>query len=167
MKEYEFVNLASALGPFVPILILLLIGWIAGRSAERKHFQSLDERERGLAHIVVTDLKSFPGGADPTAGGELVMGEVVIATDYLKSFLASLRKILGGELKSYDSLLNRARREALVRVKETARSRGYNAVANLRLQTADIGGMTGAKGAVMVEMFAWGTAYTIPPQGGA
>ena len=157
-----FNFMVSGPGLFV---LLILIGWTAGRAAERGHFRSLKRRERELAHIVVTDLKTFPGGADPAKRGELVMGEAVIATDYLKTFLAQLRKILGGELRSYESLMTRARREALVRLKWRANTKGYNAICNVRLQSADIGGMSGARGAVMVEVFAWGTAYRIGPQG--
>ena len=140
-------------------LFLLLLAWFTGRYAERRHYRSLKNREREMADMLVTDLKTFPGGADPSRGGELVQGQAVIATDYLKTFLASLRNIFGGEVKSYESLLQRARREAILRMMAQARGRGYNAVCNIRLTMSDIGGMAGAKGAAMVEVLAWGTAY--------
>ena len=109
--------------------------------------------------MVVSDIKSFPGGADTRAGATMVLGEVVIATDYLKSFLARIRKILGGELRSYESLMQRARREAMVRMLEQAREMGYDAVCNLRLDPSDIGGATQRRRAVMVAICATGTAY--------
>ena len=144
---------------FVIFLFLLLLGWIAGRTAERLHLSSLARREDQLRHILVTDIKTFPGGAEPSRQAALVMGTAVIASDYLKTFLASLRKIVGGEMHSYQSLMSRARREAILRMLEEAHGLGYNAVCNLRLGSADIGGMTGKKGAAMVEVFATGTAY--------
>ena len=143
-------------------LFLLLIGWIAGRAAERRHLRSLEQRERDLGHMLLSDIRTFPGGADAAKHAAFVMGEAVIATDYLKTFLAGLRKLVGGELHSYQSLMNRARREAILRMLDDAHRQGYNAVCNLRIGSADIGGMTGAKGAAMVEAFATGTAYSIP-----
>ena len=158
------------MGDFIPILeaciplFLLLLAWFTGRYAERRHYRSLKRREQEMADILVTDLKTFPGGVDPSRGGELVQGQAVIATDYLKTFLATLRNIFGGEVKSYESLLQRARREAILRMMTQARGRGYNAVCNIRLTMSDIGGMTGTKGAAMVEVLAWGTAYSIAPR---
>lgn len=140
-------------------LLLLFLGWLAGRAAERAHFRSLERRERELGGMLVTDIRSFPGLSAPEKGAALVVGQAVIATDYFKSFLAHLRKLVGGELRSYQSLMTRARREAVLRMLQDARSRGYNAVCNVRLNSADIGGMTGKRGAAMVEVFATGTAY--------
>ncbi len=150
------------MAPLIIIVVLLLLGLVVGRARERGHFRSLEARERQLAYMLVTDIKSFPGGAEAASGGALVMGQAVIATDYLKSFLAGLRKIVGGELRSYESLMERARREAILRMLEEAKGLGFNAVCNLRMGTADIGAMSGAKGSVMVEAFATGTAYRIP-----
>lgn len=146
-------------------IILILLGLIVGKTTEVRHLRRLDRREKGIAHMLVTDLRSFPGGVDRAKPPAMVTGEAVIATDYLKSFLARLRKILGGELKSYRSLMTRARREAILRMMEKAQAQGYDAVCNLRLDSADIGGMAGRRGVAMVEAFATGTAYCV--RGGA
>jgi len=145
-------------------LMLLSIGLVAGTITERRHLRSLERRESEFSGILVTNIKTFSPGTDPAAHAAAVTGEAVIATDYLKSFLAGFRKILGGELRSYRSLMGRARREALMRLLEEARSKGYNAVCNVRYETADIGGFTGKRGAVMVECFAYGTAYRLSGQ---
>lgn len=145
----------------LPLALLLILGFCIGRMAERAHFGSIRRREREMADMFVTNLKRFPGGADPTVRGALVMGEVVIATDYFKSFLAGIRRIIGGELKTYQTLTERAKRESILRLMEEARSMGYNAVCNIRVDTADIGGMTGRKGVAMVEAFATGTGYRV------
>jgi len=144
-----------------PVLLLLFIGWAVGKTTERLHLRRLARREREFAGMLVTDIRSFGPGADPSKHAALVSGEAVIATDYLKSFLAGFRKILGGELRSYRSLMGRARREALMRLLAEARRKGFNAVCNVRYETADIGGFTGKRGAVMVECFAYGTAYRL------
>lgn len=133
--------------------LLVIVGLVAGRIAERKHLRNLAHREQRMADMLVTDIRSFPGGAEADTGATLVMGQAVIATDYLKTWLARLRKVVGGELRSYQSLMLRARREAVLRMLERARESGYDAVCNVRLNTAPI------SRAGMVEVMATGTAY--------
>ena len=84
--------------------------------------------------------------------------EVVIASDYFKTFAASLRKLVGGELRTYESLMERARREALLRMLESARRLGANCVLNVRFSTSNIGTARRRQAAAMVEVYAYGTA---------
>ena len=143
---------------------LLLLGLIAGKTTERLHFRRLGRREEALPAMTVTDLKTFPGGSVHQPAPTLVVAEVVIANDYLKSFLAAIRKIIGGEVGGYLTLMERARREAVLRVLERAARDGYDSVCNLRLETASIGSMA-KKGAAMVGVIASGTAYCRSPGG--
>ncbi len=142
-------------------LFFLLLGFFCGRMAEWAHYKNLDQRENELAHFLLSDLKTFPGGSDPTQGAAHVMGQVVIATDYMKTFLANFRKIVGGEMKSYHSLMIRGRREAVLRMQEEAHRLGYNAICNVRVGFSAIGGIA-KKGPPMIEVFASGTAYRSP-----
>ncbi len=151
----HFIGLLVQLG--VP-LCLLLLGFGIGATTERRHLSSLKRREEALADMLVTDLKRFPGGADASAGVLMVSGEAAIATDYFKTFLAGLRKMVGGELRSYQSLMLRARREAVLRMLEEAHGQGYDAVCNVRLNTSNISGIS-RKRPPVVEMLATGTAY--------
>ena len=142
----------------LPLFIFFLIG----RFNERSHFKSLDRREKALAHVQVTDMRPYAPGVVPNPVPEMVIGEVCIATDYWKSFLAKIRKIFGGRLGSYITLVERARREAMLRLLQEADRKGFNAVCNVRLETADIGGgATNTKGAVMIVMLVSGTAYRV------
>jgi uncharacterized protein YbjQ (UPF0145 family) len=145
----------------IPVLLILL-GLIVGGANERLHFKSLRTREAIFHSVSMTDVRTFLGTPDPRRGAELVVAEVAIANDYLKSFLAGLKRILGGEMRSYRSLMERARREAILRLAEQATSRGHNALCNVRFATADVGGMA-TKGAVMVVVMASATAYTTSP----
>ena len=152
----EFIDFFLQILP----ILLILLAWFTGRAAEKNHIKRLNRRENQLSEMLVTNIKSFPPSAEPQKHAELVVGQVVIATDYLKSFLANIKKIFGGNLKSYESLMNRARREAVIRMLEEAHENGYDAVCNMRLQFSDIGGMSASsRGNVMVEVFAFGTAY--------
>jgi len=153
----------DAAGCLVLIFPVLMIaaGFVVGRMTEGAHLRDLDRREAEVRGMLVTDLRRFPGGVLNQPTPVLVQGEVCIATDYWKSFASSIRKIFGGEMKSYQTLIDRARREAVLRMLEEAKRQGYNAVCNVRLETADIGGaaLSAKQGAVTVEILASGTAY--------
>lgn len=134
--------------------VTLIIGLVFGKLAEKKHFRRLNEREAALGDIVRCNLKTLPRG---WALGEtfLVMGSAVIATDYFKTFAAGLRGIFGGEIRGYRTLMNRARREAMVRMLEQAKGWDANIVWNIRFETVTIQGKRKPGG---VEVLAYGTA---------
>lgn len=136
-------------------LVLLVGGYLVGRSRERAHFRELDARERALSHLIVHDLDDLEGRSDVRAA-VIVFGEAVIASDYYKSFASSLRGIVGGEVRSLGTMLARARRQALVRMLEDAAARGAHSVINVRLETSDIGGGR----APVSEVVAYGTALS-------
>ncbi|MBS4019650.1 YbjQ family protein [Azonexus hydrophilus] len=136
-------------------LVLLLLGYVFGQRAEKRHFKSIIEREQTLRDILVFSERRIPD--EDQLEGILVSGNVVISVDFFKRFVAGLRNLVGGRVSSYESLLERARREAILRMKDAARRKGATAVWNLRLETASI--YKGAQNAVgAVEVVAYGTA---------
>jgi len=135
----------------------ILLGYLVGRSRELKHLSELDRREAAAAGVTVVDVKRVPPGFS-AGGGRLVMGEVVIATDYFKSFAAMLRNIVGGEMKAYQTLLSRARREARLRMIEEAQALGADLVVNVRFEWSNVGPKI-----VSTEIFCYGTAITSAP----
>ena len=90
---------------------------------------------------------------------KLVCGNAVISVDYFKPFAAGLRGIIGGRIGSYESLFERARREAMLRMKIEARRHGGNIVLNVKFETTRIYS-GGGRGAISVEALAYGTAYS-------
>lgn len=144
-------------------LFLISLGLLFGRYIERKHFQRLNDHDVKHQGFAITQLKSYPGGTSNEIAPKLFAAEAVISSDYLKSFLSKIRKFFGGELRSYHSLLERARRQAQARIVERAAAEGYDTICNLRFETADIGGVTNPKKAiVMVAVIAYATAYKRP-----
>lgn len=142
------------------VLFLLAGGYTFGTIAERRHLAKLDSRESGNGSFLVTQLKSFPAHASGSTSPQIVLAETVVASDYFKTFLASLRRLFGGEVRSFHSLLERARRETTQRLVEQAQELGYNAICNLRLETADVAGSTASrKRAAMVAILGSATAY--------
>lgn len=137
-------------------LLLLALGYTAGTVAERRHFRSLEERERRQLSLPAVTAEA---GWEPGRPGRvrLVTGGAVVSIDYFKRFLAALRMIFGGRVRAYESLLDRARREAVARMK--AQARGAVVVVGVRVETATIHGRRGnRKGLGTVEAFAYGTA---------
>jgi uncharacterized protein YbjQ (UPF0145 family) len=88
-----------------------------------------------------------------------VQGSAVISIDYFKRILAGLRNIVGGEVKSYETLVDRARREATLRMKEMAWD--ADIILNLRIETSAIGNSANNRKAIgSIEAIAYGTAIT-------
>lgn len=145
------------MGSFINFLILLAIGWFIGGANERGHVRRLDAREGQLSHIKVMNTKNLPDGFAP--GGVLVTGNVVVAVDYFKVFAARLKTLIGGRLRSYESLLERARREAILRLKAEAAELGADAVYNVRIEFSSVGAQPAAIGGV--ELLAYGTAVKL------
>ena len=144
--------------------VLLLLWWAIGRRQERRHLASLAAREKAVSDVLVTSLRGFPGAAAGGPPPELVCGEAAIASDGFKTWVFGLRNLFGGESRSYTRLFDRARREALARMAEAARARGYDAVCNVRFGTVDIGGNAsgaGRRAAPMAVCTASGTAYRL------
>lgn len=138
----------------LPFLFFVVSG-VAGVIIERRHYRSIREREAATAGLPVVTLRTLDPGRT-VADSRLVTASVVISHDNFKRFLAQLRKIFGGRLRSYESLLDRARREAVLRLK--AQCPDAHIVLNLRLDTANIASTQGKKGLGALEVIAYGTA---------
>lgn len=138
----------------LPFVLFVVAGFV-GAMIERRHFASLRAREAATRHLPAVSLRQ-PEPGRPVAEVRFVTASVVVSHDNFKRFLAQLRKIFGGRLRSYESLLDRARREALLRLKEQCPD--AHIVLNLRLETSNIASLQGKKGIGAIEILAFGTA---------
>ena len=134
--------------------ILLIIAYFVGSYIEKRHYTSIIQRENELNKIPAIAMKT------PAKGNfqqKLVLGNVTISVDYFKRFLATLHNFFGGRVTSYETLLDRARREALLRMKAEAEAQNAILVMNVKYETASIykgkGSSIGS-----VEVLAYGTA---------
>lgn len=141
--------------PFIGFLTLLLLGYIFGRWAEQRHFQSIIEREQHWVWLPNSNNRELLIPMQQIDKAELVCGSVVISIDYFKRLLATLRSIVGGPVSSYETLLDRARREAVLRMKEQCD--GAIQIINIRVETSAIHNAAG-NGIGSVELLAYGTA---------
>lgn len=138
------------------LLALLMLGYGVGRWQERRHYRSLRIREEALQHVVALSTRNVPQGVQPR-GALLVSGSVVISSDYFKTFLAGFRAFFGGRFRGYETLLERARREALLRLKAQAEASGARLVIGVRFESTTIAGSTTPS----VELLAFGTALLV------
>ncbi len=141
-------------------LLLLALGFGVGRVIERAHYASIRRREKALQDVLIFAAR-FPTDRVTPQHAFLVTGTVVISADYFKTFVAGLRNLFGGRFRSYETLMERARREALLRLKSEARRRGAKLVVCVRFEST---ALTMGKTPSM-EVFAYGTAL-VPRQPG-
>lgn len=141
-------------------LLTLIMAFFWGNHIEKKHYANILERERKLHHIIVVAIKRPPSTFQDQ---QLVKGSVVVSSDKFRRFLAKFRHFFGGNVRSYETLLDRARREAILRMKEEAAQLGANAILNVKLETVSLDDIHNARSRVSgtVEVLAYGTAGRI------
>lgn len=145
-------------------LVLLLVGYGVGHILETKHYKSIRLREKRLARLVAVPARALPGIEQATQV-TLVQGAVVVSVDYFKRFAAGLRNIFGGRVRAYESIIDRGRREAVLRMKERAEELGCNAVVRVRLETSRLASSRAdGKGTAGIEILAYGTGLRLPDE---
>ena len=103
--------------------------------------------------MIITNIETIPGRRIVEHYG-LVAGNTVRAKHVGRDIMASLKNIVGGELKGYTELLSEARCEATERMLAQAAALGANAIVNVRYSTSSV-----AQGAS--ELYAYGTAVRV------
>ncbi len=136
----------------ISFVVLLGCGYLFGRRAEKKHINDIIEREKTFNSLPVIASRYPP--ENQYYQQQLVAGNVVVASDYFKSFTAGLINIFGGAVAPFEPLLDRGRREAVLRMKEEASKLNADLIFNIKLETTRIA--TGRTGAI--EVLAYGTA---------
>lgn len=137
------------------LAVLVSLGYFFGRMAEKRHYTLIQDRERDFLSLITVSSKFPISAPEQISNSKLVSGSVVISVDYFKRMLAALRNIFGGSVQSYETLLDRARREAVLRMKESCP--GAAEIINLRIETSSIS--KGQKNSIgSVEILAYGTA---------
>jgi uncharacterized protein YbjQ (UPF0145 family) len=134
-------------------VLLLTTGWAIGRINIRNHLKRLDAQTEALSDIRLHNIKYKPGGPFPIAEDSfLVTGSLVLSIDVFRQLIAGFMQITGGDVKNYSELLERGRRDALLRLKANAQQKGAQDIYNIKVQSAAISGSRS------IEILAYGTA---------
>ena len=103
--------------------------------------------------MIILTIENVPGKNITEVKG-LVKGSTVRCKNIGRDIMSGLKNIVGGEMESYNEMLNEARKIALERMIKEAEDMGANAVIGVRLASSAI-----AQGAA--EMVAYGTAVVV------
>lgn len=141
------------------IAVILIVTYITGSVIEKNHYKSIKQREIALIRkpIVSYGVKEWDSKRK-IRSVELVTGEVVVGVGYFKAFVANLKSLFGGRLTSIESVMDRGRREAILRMREKAI--GANFIINTRIDTVMLNDMGGKKSDPQCAIIASGTAIT-------
>ncbi len=152
--------LLEALFAFGLPIALLLFAYFVGAALERRHFRDLRRRETEIEGFPVTTFQALPADWNVT-GAQLVEGNVVVSLDYFKRVIAGLRMLAGGRVRTFEPLLDRARREDYLRMVEQARASGFDAVINVRLVTSRLANARSDQSTAGIEILAFGTGIRL------
>jgi len=103
--------------------------------------------------MIVTTMNDIPGYEVDEVYGE-VMGLTVRSRNVGSQLGASLKSIIGGELKGMTKALVDSREQVMQRMVDEAEAKGANAVIAMRFDTSDMG-------ASWTEICAYGTAVRV------
>ncbi|MDP2699710.1 M48 family metallopeptidase [Thalassospira sp.] len=145
--------------PAILLSCLIGIAFITGRIADRLHETALSRDEAALPRQDISTDEDFPGEINMIYS-QMVSGCVVIGEDRFRNLLSRLRVFVGGTLVAHDAAIERAQREAMLRMRVQAKSATH--IVGVRFVSASLG-----RG--MIEMAAYGTALFTDkkPAGGA
>jgi uncharacterized protein YbjQ (UPF0145 family) len=119
----------------ITLIIILTICYFTGKSIEKNHYKKIKERELLLIKKpYISFEKNFLVNKE-VQSAQLVASTVVIGCDAFRAFLANLRNFMGGHVPTYEALLDRARREALLRIREAALRQGADIVINVKVDS--------------------------------
>ena len=141
------------------LALTLLVTYITGSLIEKAHYNKIKKREKALIKqpIVTYGVKNWDTSKKVTKV-ELVSGEVVVSVDYFKTYAASLKNLFGGKLNSIESVLDRGRREAILRMREKAR--GANFIVNTKIEQVMMNDVSKPNSYPKCALIAYGTAIT-------
>ena len=150
------------MGDILLILILLGFTYMTGTIIEKKHFEKIKKREIALIKKPIINFGAKTWDTKRKVKRiELVTGECVISGDYFKNFVASLKNFFGGRLTTFESILDRGRREAILRMREKAHRQGANFIINARIESIMLNDRYSNQDTVpQCAIIAYGTAVT-------
>lgn len=90
-----------------------------------------------MSEILVTTTEKIPGKEYEVLGE--VFGLTTQSKNIMRNIGASLKNVVGGEIKDYTKMLNESRNIAIERLRQNAIAMGADAVVMMRFDSGSIG----------------------------
>ncbi len=135
---------------------LLISAYFVGRRIENNHLRDLEIREKRYRDMTFRSTGKKENFSDQR--GQLIFASVVIGQDYFKLIWALFSSLVGGRVYAYEKLVERGRRESLLRLQQKAQMMNAKEIVNVRFETAQIGLDARNNAAGAMEIFCYGTA---------
>jgi uncharacterized protein YbjQ (UPF0145 family) len=140
-------------GSILWTLLSILLGGVIGGILALRHLRFLRTREAGMeGFLTMTCDKVRPQKA--VRSSALVTGSAVFTVDYFQKIVTLFFMLVGGRVRAYEYLLRRARTEAFLRMRDSAKAAEADCVINVRFETSTIS-LLGHIGGI--EVLAYGT----------
>lgn len=118
----------------IPAFVIAVIAGFTRWLLMRAHLRALAFGEARLQHVRLMTTQQYSGDAS----GQLICSEVVLAVDAFSSLRWLLRSLVGGESKALHALTERARREAILRLKREAQAKQSQLIIGVRYEHAKL-----------------------------
>lgn len=135
----------------------LILCYFVGNHIEKNHYKDIQKREVALFKKRCVSFSKKTVNPARVASAQLVSGSVVVACDNFKAFVAGLKNFFGGNVSAYETVLDRGRREALLRMREYAVALKADVVINTKIETVVLDPL-GMSQNPKVSIIAYGTA---------
>ena len=133
----------------IKFLVKYSFGWFFGTRNEIKHLDRLKNAE-----IEIMEIKLFSNKFHTSSAvGHFISSNAVVSQNFYKSTHATIKNVLCKSLSEHEATADRARREAIIKLKQQAKNLGANEIHGFRLETASILNHGG-----IIEVIAYGTA---------
>jgi len=119
--------------PTITLIISFYLLYRVCNYVESEHLDHIRKREDKYRDIEMHGIKPI----DYHGQTQICSQTVVIAISQFKSLIASVINIFGGAIPAYESVLDRARREAILRLIE--KNPKAKAFTNLKVDTVNLG----------------------------
>ena len=140
----------------VPFLIL----WVTAHLLVRRHRRRL---EAGEAQKTLPVVLTRAPVAEDSGRARFVWSSVVISHAAVRSLPVLWRRLVGGRIGALERMLERGRREAVLRLRKAAHAQGCDCVIGVRFAAQGIG--IGSDGGFLgVEILAYGTGLATADQ---
>ena len=140
------------------LALVILFSYLTAR--DQAHFEIIKKREFELLYFPIHTLEYDPNvGTMLTIRAQhsfLVSSSIAISANAFMVFIANIIAIFGGNISFYESLLDRSRRETILRLKEDAIAKGAHEILNLRFEYTS--GVMSRENNRYIEVLAYGTA---------